>query len=303
MKPEAAPLSRYGDGDGSIDLGDGLVLRAGARATGRGGFPTDALQKGLTLEYRGRDLCEEGVGFGVPVLKKGLEAIFPGASSVRHPDADPLHLVIEYRMNLGERLALRGNPRFESPLVSSLKDIVALLHRSYPITRGALTGISNAMRALFGIRTVFERRPSAGTLVMEYRIDPSAREILMSLDASGLDRDGLTELIVMNELGARHFREYADSDGLSLRDRGIGTWSPVAAAEASFRDPRYGILFRLRRVKGARLFRGRELVRRRLAWSGFAYVMPPETVGFRFPPLEVVRGAGAPRRAPAASRT
>ncbi len=303
MIPGTMRMPRDDHAAGSIDLGDGLGLCIGPRRTGRDGFPTDALQKGLTLEHRGRDLSEEGVGFGVPVLKKGLDAIFPGTRSVAHPDGDLRHLVVEYRMDLGERLALQASPLLKSRLVNSLKDIVALLHRAYPMTRGGLTGISNAMRAVFGIHTVFERRPSAGAVVMEYRIDPSTGEVFMTMDASGVDRDGLMELIVMNELGARHFSEYVDSDGLTLRNRGIGTWSPVTAAEAAFRDPRHGIRFCLRRVKGARLFRGRELVKKRLAWAGFAYVLPPDTVEFRFPPLRVVRETGAPRHPRSRART
>ncbi len=50
------------------------------------GYPTERLQKGLVLLDDGRDLSEEGVGIGVPVLKRGLQAVFPGCHGRSPPD-------------------------------------------------------------------------------------------------------------------------------------------------------------------------------------------------------------------------
>ena len=63
-----------------IDLAGvpGLALRIEANSLGRGSYPTARLQKGFLLVYNGEELAEEAVGFGVPVLKRGLQAIFPG---------------------------------------------------------------------------------------------------------------------------------------------------------------------------------------------------------------------------------
>ena len=36
------------------------------------------------------------------------------------------------------------------------------------------------------------------------------------------------------------------------------------------------------KVKGARMFRGRELVEGRLAWSGLTYVLPEDNINFSY---------------------
>ena len=41
-------------------------------------YPTARLQKGMLLLDAGESLAEEGVGFGVPVLKRGARTVFPG---------------------------------------------------------------------------------------------------------------------------------------------------------------------------------------------------------------------------------
>ncbi|HEX9092323.1 MAG TPA: hypothetical protein VF831_12580, partial [Anaerolineales bacterium] len=48
-------------------------------------FPTAAIQKGLIMIYEGQELCEEAVGFGVPILKRGLQAIFPSTVELSPP--------------------------------------------------------------------------------------------------------------------------------------------------------------------------------------------------------------------------
>ena len=68
----------------AVRLPDGLEVRIadGPDDAGRAGgpaYPTRRLQRGLVLFDDGRDLSEEGVGFGVPVLKRGLQTVFPGA--------------------------------------------------------------------------------------------------------------------------------------------------------------------------------------------------------------------------------
>ncbi len=265
----------------TFDLLPHVRLRIARRESSHPGFPTDRLQKGLSLEYDGIVLSEEGVGFGLPLLKMGRETVFPGALRLLRHNRDPGRVCVEYRMNLRERLSLGGSSVLKGALVSSLKEMGALLHRSYPFVRRAIMGVSNAARTALDIRTVFEQGTSAGIVRMEYRFDQDAGEVSMEMDATGVRLGGVSELILMNEQGASHFTEYVDSQGVRLRDRCIETWHAVAAEQASFRDPRHGIFFSVRRVPGSRLFRGREVVASRLAWAGFAYVLPPGTVLFR----------------------
>jgi hypothetical protein len=108
------------------------------------------------------------------------------------------------------------------------------------------------------------------------------RGITVRVDAGRLSTDSTDTLVIMNELGARSFPLYSDSDGLRLKDEEIGTWEEVFAIEASFRNPEIDFGFTVKRMDGSRLFRGRELIHGRLSWAGFAYVLPPEakTMGY-----------------------
>ena len=79
------------------------------------------------------------------------------------------------------------------------------------------------------------------------------------VDPTGLG-PGCTRLSVMNELDAQVFDSYEDSSGLTLRGWRVEPWSPVEAEWARFSASNGSSSFRLGRVEGARLFRGREVV-------------------------------------------
>ena len=62
-----------------IQLGQGLSLKIGDHLPSRDKYPTACLQKGFLLLNQDQELTEEAAGFGIPVLKRGLQTIFPGA--------------------------------------------------------------------------------------------------------------------------------------------------------------------------------------------------------------------------------
>lgn len=68
------------------------------------------IQMGLVLFHENKDLSEEGIGFGVPVLRFGHETIFQGNACVStEKESNILVVKIDYDMNLAERIiALRG---------------------------------------------------------------------------------------------------------------------------------------------------------------------------------------------------
>ena len=86
----------------------------------------------------------------------------------------------------------------------------------------------------------------------------------------------------MNELGAHHFDRFVDSQGADLAGHEIGTWDEVTAAWASFVCRAHGVAFKLAPVEGARLYRGRELIGGRVAWSGVGYSLPPTLERFAY---------------------
>jgi hypothetical protein len=266
----------------SVPLRDGLALKIADQPTGTD-YPTARLQKGLLLLDEGRDLAGEGVGFGVPILKRGALTIFPGGVQLAERQDGPSRVITAtFQMNLVERLAgtRGGSPSHRS--FYAVRDLLAALHRRWPALRGFLTATSNAVRRRRGWVTTFEETMTRATLAVTYSVDGDSGRIRVAVDTTGLPERGITEVVVMNELGARHFDLYLDSAGARLRGRDIGTWNEVSAARASFASTASHVAFSVRQVEGAKLYRGRELVGSRLAWSGFAYSLRPARESFAF---------------------
>jgi hypothetical protein len=264
----------------SVPLRDGLVVEIADQPSGAV-FPTAQLQKGLLLFHAGRDLTEEGVGFGVPVLKRGALTVFPGAVRLaERRDGGCRVIVAAFEMNLVERLAGAEGRGPSSRTFYALRDQLAALHRRLPPFRGPLTTISNAVRRWRGWETTFEKTSTVATLTVTYRVDGDGARVRVAVDTSGVPTSDITEVVVMNELGARPFDLYLDSAGVRLRGRKIGTWNEVTAANACFASTAARVAFCVRQVKGVKLYRGRELVDSRLAWSGFGYSLRPASRGF-----------------------
>lgn len=323
-------------GDLSLTITD-RAPRAGARD---GRYPAARLQRGLLLVCPGRDLAEEGVGFGVPVLKRGAQTVFAGALDLRQGGApggegmprDEAATGAEgapgseaapgrngadwqataiFEMNLVERLATRrsGGPSRGGPGLGgepgggpsgprsrsfyAVRDALAALHRRVPPLRGLLTATSNAVRREFGLVTTFEETTTVATLGVTYDVRPDEGLVHVTVDLTGLPADGLSEVVLMNELGARCFDQYRDSDGTLLRGAAIGTWTRVNAKKVSLLCGAAGVAFSLGQAPGACLYRGWELVGSRLAWAGFGYTVQRgvESFGYDVSIESVERGA------------
>jgi hypothetical protein len=287
---------------------DGLRLsigRAAGAAAANGAYPTARLQRGLLLEEEGRDLAGEGVGFGVPVAKRGLRALFPGGVRLsRRRVAGHWEVTAVYDLCLAERFARAGGGGLRTRAPDAAREVAAALHRREPALREPLTAASSAARRLMGWSTSYEPAGVHVPVEVRYSIavpgsgaggggaddgrDGGAHagshadtRILVSVSPGALPAD-VSELAVMNELGARPFDLYVDAAGGALRGARIGAWDPVEAPRAAFVDTEGGAVFSLGQVGGAELRRGRELVGKRLAWAGFGYVLPPTTRRFTY---------------------
>ena len=139
-------------------------------------------------------------------------------------------------MCLVERLAREGSGGVKGRVVDLVKESFAFIHRELPFTRRALTLLSDFLRGVSGLRTVFVRTLSVGRVRVEYRIDSGSGRIAVRVDAGALASNERTRLILMNQAGARRFDLYEDSDGALLRGREIASWRQVRADRAAFRD-------------------------------------------------------------------
>jgi hypothetical protein len=245
---------------------------------GTGTFPASRIQKGLVLGLGNRDLSEEGVGFGLPVLKIGSEPVFPGSWSTSTTEHNGLCLIkADFEMNLSAKMVRRGKI-INSGLVYLARDTFSKIHRKHPLFRNWISVSSRALKKRLDLEYVFIEMPNLAYVSASYLICGTRIDVKFRFPAI----DDCREIIIMNEQGANCFDTYKDSDGLILQREKIGSWDQIKAEDASFIDPRDGLMFSLKKVEGSRMFRGRELVAGCLAWSGLAYVLPPETKEFAY---------------------
>jgi hypothetical protein len=247
-----------------------------------GEYPTGKIRKGLVLCYKNRDLSEEGVGFGVPVLKFADDVVFPGRGRIIKWKAEnPAMIKLDYEMNLVERMARRGR-RINCKTFYEVKEFLSRVHREYPRFRDTLKNGSITLRRAFGLETGFEDICSKRLIGVDYMINTETGLVNVRVDASRADTDACTEIITLNEQGANYFDRYSDSNGTSLYGHAIGTWDETTADEVSFIDSSNEITLTFSKVMGTRMYRGRELVRDRLAWAGLAYVVPQSMTNFAY---------------------
>lgn len=264
------------DAQVDIPLASGMALRI-AEAPGHDlPYATGRLQRGLLLVDQGESLADEAVGFGVPVLKRGLQTVFPGSAQfVIEPLGPRSQIRADYELNLVERLARDGHGILNPSWLYGVKDLFAATIRRLPQSRAALTTLSSRLRQLLGLQTSYSNVGFEARLSLKYLVDPAACTIRTELDCSTLP-DDVTEVVLMHEQGAHAFDQYEDSSGLRLHGDQIGCWDEVRAPLAWFSSRARKVRFRLGRVEGVRLFRGRELVGSRLAWAGFGLSLPPD---------------------------
>jgi hypothetical protein len=263
-----------------IPIAQGIDLKIFDRLREQGDYATSSLPKGFLLVSNGLELVEEAVGFGFPVVKRGLQALFPSSIELAVEQHGTTWLVqAVFRLDLVEKIHRRGIGSIRGGLIYAIKNSLAALIRSFSPLRGLLTAVSSGLRRVFGWETTYENAGFHATIKMVHTIHAETGEVRVEVDLNDLP-DSITEVVVMNEQGARHFDRYMDSSGLSLQGKDIGCWDEVTADEACFICSSRQVAFKLGQVKGARLFRGRELVSSRLAWAGFGYSFPPSIKRF-----------------------
>ena len=228
----------------NIPIVPGFSLKLDDLASSQNNYPTSRLQKGFLLNGDGQELAEEGVGFGVPILKRGIHTIFPGHVEFTSRSSGSVEQVAaKFTLNLEEKIGRPGFGTVKSQPVYTIKNFLAALIRRIPGLRGALTGASNALRRLFSWETTFEESGFQTYVDILYTIDSRLGIINIEVDLTDLAADELTEFIVMNEQGARHFDMYQDASGILLRGNEIGCWDEVTAEWASFLSSAHKLAF------------------------------------------------------------
>jgi len=247
-------------------------------------YPTSKIQKGPVLVRGSADLSGEGVGLGVPIAKVAYRVFFPGkAHIIERLTDDQLHTwIVDYELNLEERLTLKSGKKIQSENFYALKERFASLHKAIGASRGLIEYSSSALRRTLGLSTTFEPTCSVGNVCVSYTIDRRASMLSVSVDARGLNKAGCSEMILLNELDGGLFDRYRDSNGLALVGKEIGTWEETSSDCVMLIDSRHNITLLLRNVAQSTMYRGREAVPGRLSWTGIAYVIAPPRTDFSY---------------------
>jgi hypothetical protein len=241
---------------------------------------TGALQKGLVLLLDGDELNEEGMGFGVPVVKYEDKTFFPSSADVS-VDQKEFDLVLTKVFTL-DTVSLKkfGSATYiDDTIYSPLRKIFQTLY----LKNKKVTPLFNKimeLRDLVNLKTEFIKVKSRGQVTVKYICKPNTIEI--HADFSKITLDRCSEMLVLNEQGAGFFSKYVDSSGLSLLGQRIGAWEMVSAKQARLQDVAGKVSFQLGNCVGTKLFRGLEHTKRRFSWAGLSYSMRPHNGTFDY---------------------
>jgi hypothetical protein len=241
---------------------------------------TADLQKGLVLLFDGKELIEEGVGFGVPVVKYADKTFFPGSAEI-HVKKENSEVVLTktYSLNTVSLKKFGSATYIDDTLYSPLRKTFQTLYLKHK----KLTPLFNKLmelREIANLKTEFIKVKPRGQVTVSYRCLPN--EIEVHADFSNLALKRCSEILVLNEQGASFFPKYVDSNGLTLFGQKIGAWETVLAKQSTLQSVKGNVSFQLQNTGGARLFRGFEHTKKRFSWVGLSYSMHPHNRTFDY---------------------
>ncbi|MFX1561569.1 MAG: hypothetical protein ACFFBL_13350 [Promethearchaeota archaeon] len=228
-------------------------------------------------------LCEEGVGFGVPILQYKRDFYFSGTSIVSNDGRiEDGKVWKSFMMNLIDR-----RQRNDSSKISMFSWVFQRIYnRIYKSSfarrfvliltkRIGLDHPENDTSVFFGVK-------SKGTVLSSYLIDSGTNTIQVQLDFSEIQTSGLQHIYISNELGGRFFDAYTDSSGMYLQGDEISGWDEIHATWAEFQSAALNIAFRVVIPERVKAFRGREIIGKDICWSGVIFMLPPASKTVRY---------------------
>jgi hypothetical protein len=234
---------------------------------------TAALQKGLVLLHDGEELIEEGVGFGVPVVKYFDKTYFSRTAQTAFASDGSIQKTFTLDTISRKRF---GKTYLNDGAYSILMSIFEKIYLKHKRISPLLNKLME-MRSAFKIKTEFLKVTPKGTVTVNYQCHPNT--IKIGVDLSGLDLSGCEEFLVLNEQGANKFRKYQDPQ-TNLKCRKIGAWETVKAKQASLIND--SVAFTVEKQVDATLFRGWELTKNRFCWAGLSYSIKPNKKTFNY---------------------
>jgi hypothetical protein len=221
---------------------------------------TSGVQKGLVAHHRGEPVVQEGLGFGLPIVRLPSETLFSRTASLaERPDGA---VVKRYGFDRAARIRI-GDRNVEGAwLRRGFESLVALYMRAQPL-QPPLLRLQEALARSLGGSVTYIDVPSRGSAEVEYALTGTSLRVRARFDLRGA-RAPKPKYVMANEQGADHFGR-AVVDGRALAGRAITGW--LKADDAAFHADGLGLAFSVRRPVGASMFVGREC-NEYLRWSG-----------------------------------
>jgi len=230
------------------------------------------LQKGLILLSGGRELIEEGVGFGVPVAIFSDKTYFSRSAELSITENQTKRIVKDFYLDTVSQKVWRNRIFTDDSLYQIFSRNLMKIYRKYPRSRIVIFPFIK-LRTKLGIHTQFTKMHHRGKITITYQIKSNSVEIEANL--ARLNKKNLVKVLLLNEQGATCFRKFFDADGVQLIDEKIGVWDQVDADWACLSNEKKTLGFRIQNLPNCKLLRGREVIKDRLSWAGMAYEVDP----------------------------
>jgi hypothetical protein len=256
----------------SLEIDKRLVLGITEKCN-HGSGDSSGLERGLILFVKNKPMIGEGVGFGVPAIEYSDKILFSSSATTTIRNDT---LIRSYSIDAVQRKTW-GRFAIDGKFYRMIQNRLAEIYRTDRRFRHALTQIMY-VQFLLGVRSTYKQVKSRGYVDVSYNL--VGRKVRIIVDRSRLTHMDFRRLLVFNEQSA-DFNIYQDDFGI-LTNEDIGVWEEVKSRSASLRSRELNVGFGVENLPGARLYRGRELLRPRLDWAGFCYSIPPETERFTY---------------------
>jgi hypothetical protein len=243
------------------------------------------LQKGLIIAYNGKERVGEGSGFGFPVLIFPKETFFSGSSNVSVAQTtESIKIRKEFYMDRAARNKL-GNVYLEN---QKARAFIRYLTDFYQKNRRFRYLSLKEFFVKMGVESTFVKTAAVGKVAVTYEIGNGF--VNVKVDFHHLQKVRPKKVFVLNEQSAKFFRKYFDAHHASLVDKQIGAWDEVSPEWACLKDVEGQAGYRLWKVNGAVLRRGRETMNNCLDWVGLDYEVDPDSEVFEYR-IEILGGA------------
>ena len=160
---------------------------------------TGALQKGLVLLLDGRELIEEGVGFGVPIVRYTDKTFFSSKAEVSVQQSGSDFIIKKvYWLDTVSRKKFGKTAYIDDAIYSPLRKNFQALY----IKHKKLSPLFNKLMELrdaANIKTEFVTVKPRGTVKVTYHCKPTAIDIHVDFSKVTLNR--CCEVLVLNEQG------------------------------------------------------------------------------------------------------